>query len=84
LEINLIISLASSLILSLNEGLDNITTVLNIGASNKKTVAALDKRAEDAIRLDALDNITAKLDIKHIDLVMMDIEAHEIYFFLFY
>ena len=35
--------------------------------------------AEDAIRLDTLDNITANLDIKHIDLVMMDIEAYEIY-----
>jgi hypothetical protein len=34
---------------------------------------------EDAIRLDTLDSITANLDIKHIDLVMMDIEAHEIY-----
>ena len=35
--------------------------------------------AEDAIRVDTLDNIAANLDIKHIDLVMMDIEAHEIY-----
>jgi FkbM family methyltransferase len=82
--------------LSLNEGFDKIITVLNIGASNKKTVAALDKResrimdrvldmpegktdAEDVIRVDTLDNIAANLDIKHIDLVMMDIEAHEIY-----
>jgi FkbM family methyltransferase len=82
--------------ISLNEGFDKIITVLNIGASNKKTLAALDKResrsmdrvrdmpepktdAEDAIRLDTLDNITANLDINHIDLVMMDIEAHEIY-----
>jgi FkbM family methyltransferase len=82
--------------MSLNEGFDKIITVLNIVASNKKTLAALDKRenrlmdrvidmpesktdVEDAIRVDTLDNITANLDIKHIDLVMMDIEAHEIY-----
>jgi hypothetical protein len=26
-----------------------------------------------------LDNIAANLDIKHIDLVIMDVEAHEIY-----
>jgi hypothetical protein len=32
--------------------------------------------AEDAIRVDTLDNITAKLDMKHIDLVMMDIEGY--------
>jgi len=30
--------------LSLNEGFDKIITVLNIGVSNKKTVASLDKR----------------------------------------
>jgi FkbM family methyltransferase len=82
--------------ISLNEGFDKIITILNIGASNKKTLAVLDKRkdrtmdrvvdmpesktdAEDAIRLDKLDNISADLDIKHIDLVMMDIEAYEIY-----
>jgi hypothetical protein len=35
--------------------------------------------AKDAIRVDTLDNITTHLDIKHIDLVMMDIEAHETY-----
>ena len=29
--------------ISLNEGFDKIITVLNIGASNKKTVASLDK-----------------------------------------
>jgi FkbM family methyltransferase len=83
--------------ISLNEGFDKIITVLNIGASNTKTLASLDKRksrlmdrvvvnmpeskkdAEDALRLDTLDNITAKLEIKHIDLLIMDIEAHEIY-----
>jgi len=82
--------------IALNEGFDKIITVLNIGASNKKSLAALDKResrlmgrvldmpetktdAEDAIRVNSLDNITVNLDIKHIDLVMMDIEAHEIY-----
>ena len=36
-------------------------------------------RAEDAIRVNTLDHIAANLDIKHIDLVMMDIEAHEVY-----
>ena len=35
--------------------------------------------AEDAIRLDKIDNIAAKLDITHIDLVMIDIESYEIY-----
>jgi hypothetical protein len=36
--------------------------------------------AEDVISVDVLDNdIAANLDIKYIDLVMMDIEAHEIY-----
>ncbi len=35
--------------------------------------------AEDVIRVDTLAHIAANLDIKHIDLVMMDIEAHEIY-----
>jgi FkbM family methyltransferase len=81
---------------SLNEGFDKIIKVLNIGASNRKTLAALDKRenrsmdrildmpesktdAQDAITVDTLDNIAANLGIKHIDLVMMDIEAHEIY-----
>ena len=34
---------------------------------------------EDAIKIDTLDNITADLGIKHIDLVMMDIEGHEIH-----
>ena len=36
--------------------------------------------AEDIIRVDVLDNnIAANLDIKHMDLVLMDIESHEIY-----
>jgi FkbM family methyltransferase len=35
--------------------------------------------AEVAIRLDKIDNIAAELDIKYIDLVMMDIESYEIY-----
>ena len=82
--------------MSLNEGFDKIITVLNIGASNKESLAVLDKRedrtmdrvveipeskidTEDAIRLDKIDNIAAKLDIKHIDLVMIDIESYEIY-----
>jgi FkbM family methyltransferase len=82
---------------SLNEGFDRIITVLNIGVSNKKVLAALDKREnslmdrvidmpesktdaeQHAIRVDTLDNIAANLDIKHMDLVMMDIESHEIY-----
>jgi len=34
---------------------------------------------EDTIRVDTLDNIAANPDIKHIDLIMMDIKAHEIY-----
>ena len=83
--------------ISLNEGFDKIITVLNIGASNTKTLASLDKRksrlmdrvvvnmpegkidAENALRLDTLDNIAVNLGIKHIDLLIMDIEAHEIY-----
>lgn len=35
--------------------------------------------AENAIRVDTLDNITGNLGINHVDLIMMDIEAHEIY-----
>jgi FkbM family methyltransferase len=82
--------------MSLNVGFDKIITVLNTGASNKKTIASLDKGEsrsmgrvldmpesktdlEDTISVDTLDNIAANLDIKHIDLVMMDVEAHEIY-----
>ncbi len=83
--------------LSLYEGFDKIITVLiNTGASNKRTVAALDKSesrimdrvldmpegktdVEDSIRLNTLDHIAANLAIKRIDLVMTDIEAHEIY-----
>jgi FkbM family methyltransferase len=82
--------------ISLNEGFEKIITVLNIGVSNKRAFASLDKResrsmdrvldmpesktdVEDTIRVDTLDNIAANLDIKHIDLVMMDVEAHEIY-----
>jgi FkbM family methyltransferase len=34
---------------------------------------------QGAFRVDTLDNITSNLDIKHIDLMMMDIEGHEIY-----
>jgi FkbM family methyltransferase len=82
--------------ISLNVGFDKIITVLNTGASNKKTIASLDKGEsrlmgrvldmpesktdlEDTISVDTLDNIAANLDIKHIDLVIMDVEAHEIY-----
>jgi FkbM family methyltransferase len=34
---------------------------------------------QDTFRVDTLDNVTSNLDIKQIDLMMMDIEGHEIY-----
>jgi hypothetical protein len=59
--------------LPLNEGIDKIITVLNIGANNKKTVAALDKR-EGRLMNRVLDMSEGKTDVE--DAIRVDTLDH--------